>query len=101
MRSPGYQLPKIEVIDAQNRGTAQSVQFSDWRVNGVGIKGTLVWTSGSVDTISYTVRNNGLVKDHSTLTIPGGTLQRGEPVEVSIPLSKPNHDDVVTIEVAE
>lgn len=75
------QLPSITIVGDPEH----CLIFSNWTPHFASLSGTLVWGGGAVDTIEYTVKRNGVVKDRGTLSIPGGIMKKNEPMEVSIP----------------
>jgi hypothetical protein len=78
-------LPSIRVVDAVTDKPATSVVFSDWRwhVSGYSLKATMTWNGFQrVDSLTYTLRRDGVVVGRGYVNVHGGGMRRGEPVEV-------------------
>ena len=88
-------LPSISVI-----GTAAPyASFSDWRVDGLKIVGTMRFTGSALFRARATIRNGATIVDQPSLQM--GTVDgapKGDPVEVSIFIGTRKTDDM-TIEL--
>ena len=94
-------LPSISVVDADSKMPDTSLSFRDWQNTGLALSATMTWNgSMAIDTIGYTVKQNGVVKQRSNVEVPGGGMKKDEPIAVRVWIGdSPTSDMQVTIEV--
>jgi hypothetical protein len=89
------ELPAIHINDRHGE-----VKFSDWEVKGYDLVGTLVANGPwKIDTITYTTRRNGVVKQRGDVSVPGDYFSKAEKVEATISCWEETKGLDVTIEV--
>lgn len=100
------ELPRIRVVNLLNGLSSSAMTASNWKLKphwlGHAIVGQMTWVSGNVDSITYTVTDNGVITDSGSVRVPGGVLQKGRPFEVQLNIGTDDVEDVeVVIEVLE